>query len=103
MFGFGDKCHRIRRLVSDRVDGPLSARAEKKVISHLEKCSECREESAFYQELKETASRIERVPPPPYLWERITVGLDEHPWGEEEVSPGNSGNMPGRALIGKIN
>jgi hypothetical protein len=103
MFVFKDKCHRIRRLLSERADGPLSTKAEKKVRTHLEKCRECREEFAFYQELKEVAANLHNVPPPQYLWERIAVGLDEHPWGEEEVRPSNPGWAPGWALNRKIN
>jgi hypothetical protein len=103
MFGFGDKCHRIRRYLSDRTDTPLPTRIEKKVQDHLAKCQECRSEFSFYQELKEAAATLENVTPPTYLWERIEVGLDEHPWGEEEVCPSGLASMAGKTLVGKIN
>lgn len=103
MFGLGDKCRRIRRLLSDRVDGPLSARVEKKVDDHLENCADCREEYAFYRELKSSAAQMERVSPPPYLWERIAVDIDEHPWGEEEAASPKVNGAAAKNLTGKIN
>ncbi len=99
---FGKKCNRIRRLLSDRLDSPLSDRAEEKVMAHLESCSECRKEFEFYQELKETALSIEKAPAPPYLWERISVSLDEHPWGEDERIPSRN-RFAIRSLNGKLN
>lgn len=103
MLALGNKCHRIRRLLSDRIDAPLSDRAEKKVMAHLESCSDCREEFAFYEELKETAASLDKISPPPYLWERISVGLDEHPWGDEEIIRPEPRGFGGRSLTGKIN
>jgi len=103
MFGLGNKCRRIRRLLSDRVDSPLSARAGRRVDSHLENCSECREEYAFYRELKESAARAEKVAPPPYVWERIAVAIDEHPWGEDETLSPELSIPAGKNLTGKIN
>lgn len=106
MFGKGNKCRHIRRLLSDRVDAPLAASEERRVKTHLAICPECREEFDFYQELKETAARMENVAPPAHLWERINIALDEHPWGEEEkIPPPRPGFRwsPSRALSGRIN
>jgi hypothetical protein len=106
MFGKGRKCRHIRRLLSDRVDAPLSASAESRVTAHLAICPECRKEFAFYQDLKDAAAQMENVPSPAYLWERIAIGLDEHPWGEEERVPPalpGLGGIANRALEGKIN
>ncbi len=84
MFGFGDNCRRIRRLLSDRVDEPLSSRNERRVAAHLAVCHECRREYDFYCDLKEAAAEMESIAPPAYLWERIALHVDEHPWGEGE-------------------
>jgi len=78
-----NKCRRIRRYLSDGLDTPLPPRIEKRVSRHLASCSECREELAFYRDLKEAASQIETIKVPDYLWERISIELDEHPWGED--------------------
>lgn len=87
MFARVDKCGRIRRLLSDRVDGPLSPRDERRVAAHLAECDECRQEFEFYCELKETASEMEMIRPPAYLWDRIALQVDEHPWGEDQGRP----------------
>ncbi len=103
MFRFGNKCRRIRRLLSDRIDTSLPARVEKKVMAHLDSCRECREEYALYKELKEAASHIDTVSPPLYLWDRVAISLEDHPWGEEESIPLRHRERAGRALTGKIN
>jgi hypothetical protein len=87
MLWFGNKCHRIRRLLSERVDEPLSTRNERCVAEHLVDCNECRREYEFYRELKEVAFEMEMIRPPTYLWDRISVQVDEHPWGEDGVRP----------------
>lgn len=88
MFGNAYTCRRIRRLLSDRVDAPLSSGDERRVAAHLEKCESCRSEYAFYLDLKAAAGGLENVRPPAYLWERVAVQLDEHPWGEDQNRPG---------------
>ncbi len=88
MVSFAYTCRRIERLLSDRVDAPLSSRDEERVTAHLEKCEACRSEYAFYVDLKTAAGEMEQVRPPAYLWERIAVQLDEHPWGEDQNRPG---------------
>jgi hypothetical protein len=103
MFRFGNKCRRIRRLLSDRIDASLPDRVEKKVLAHLDSCRECREEYAFYQELKKAASHIDIVSPPLYLWDRVAISLEDHPWGEEESIPTRKRERVSRALTGKIN
>jgi hypothetical protein len=100
MFCFKDKCQRIQRLLSERLDAPLSARAEQKVLKHLAECDECREAMAFFEELKQTASALDTVPPPTYLWERVSVQLDEDPWGEDELS--HPSVREKRALFGSL-
>ncbi len=95
MIGFGNRCRRIRRLLSDRVDAPLPPRDEKRVAAHLDKCKACRAEYAFYVDLKTAAEGMEYVRPPAYLWERIAVQLDEHPWGEDQNRPGIMGTLAG--------
>ena len=88
MLGFATTCQRMRRLLSDRVDAPLPASDERRVVAHLEKCEACRFEYAFYLDLKAAAGGMENVRPPAYLWERISIQLDEHPWGEDQHRPG---------------
>lgn len=88
MLSFACTCRRIRRLLSDRIDAPLPPGDEARVTAHLEKCEACRAEYAFYLDLKAAAHGMESVRPPAYLWERIAVQLDEHPWGEDQNRPG---------------
>ena len=105
MFRFENRCNRIRRLLSDRMDAPLAARDEQRVQAHLIRCPACRREMAFYEEIKKTARALEAVNPPDYLWDRISVELEVDPWGGGEYSRGQSrwGLLPGFALAGKIN
>jgi hypothetical protein len=103
MFWSRNRCPNIQRLLSGRVDEPLSARAEKRVQAHLSKCPECRETLAFFEELKNTAGDLETMAPPLYLWERISVELDEHPWGDEETAPVQSNISGSRAMTRRIN
>ena len=88
--------------MSDGLDNPLSDRADRKVMTHLESCPECREEFAFYRELKEAASSMANAPAPQYLWERISISLDEHPWGEDEWIPSERG-FAVRTMSGRLN
>lgn len=81
MFRIGNKCRRIRQLLSDRTDGPLASAEERRVQKHLTNCPECREEMAFYRQIRETAESFEEVTPPDYLWDRISVEIDIDPWG----------------------
>jgi len=80
------KCQRVRRLLSDRIDAPLTARAEKKILKHLELCEECQKEATFYAELSEVSRELDYSQPPNYLWERISLKVDEHPWEEGDNS-----------------
>ena len=101
MMGFGNPCHRIRRLLSDRVDAPLTAVNEKRVSVHLNHCPGCRREFEFYAQVKNAAAAIENVVPPAYLWDRISMRLDEHPWGEDD-QPVNAGRSLMSFLGGNI-
>lgn len=105
MLGFRNKCPGIRRLLSERLDAPLSPRQESMVHKHLETCADCRQEAALYANIKSTAASLESRPAPEYLWERISVRLDEHPWGEEERGTAKSAAVRGRFgfLTGSIN
>jgi hypothetical protein len=103
MFWSRNKCPNIQRLLSGRVDEPLSTRAERRVQAHLSKCSECRETLTFFEELKTKAADLETTAPPFYLWERISVELDEHPWGDEETTPSQSNCRGSRAMTRRIN
>jgi hypothetical protein len=89
MFAFGSKCRRVKRLLSDRIDAPLSTKDEAVIRAHLAECRNCRKELTFYEHLKKSSHTLEPDTPPPYLWERISLKLDEHPWGDED-SPSNN-------------
>lgn len=103
MFRVTRNCTHYRRLLSDHIDKPLSERKERRLARHLATCPKCREELAFYADLKEQASQLDRGTPPSYLWERIASRLDEHPWGEEQPTPAALGNGRPWALTRVIN
>lgn len=84
MFPLINKCRRFKRSISDRLEEPLSRKDETRLWQHLAACNDCRKEMAFYQDLKAAAGKMENRTPPAYLWERINVQLEEHPWGEED-------------------
>lgn len=88
MLFFNNKCQRIKRLLSDRIDAPLSKRSEIKVEKHLKFCEECQKEVDFYSDLSQISKELDYSQPPDYLWERISLKVDEHPWEDE----GNSGS-----------
>ncbi|MCK5126367.1 MAG: zf-HC2 domain-containing protein [candidate division Zixibacteria bacterium] len=98
-----DKCEKIKRLLSDRIDTPLSERLEKKVRHHLEHCDDCRREADFYELIKADASKIDSVTPPDFLWERISLSIEEHPWGEDEHRQVTFFKNLSRLLQGSIN
>ncbi len=104
MFGGKRKCRRIKRLASDSLDSPrsaLSARIDKMVTAHLDQCEDCRAEIDFYREIKSLAGNMEQEQAPSYLWDRINIQLDEHPWGDpEETRKTGFGslNWPGYAF-----
>ncbi len=81
---FANKCQRIKRLLSRRLDEKLPLSLEKKVARHLEQCADCRAEEAFYSQIKITAANTDKYPMPDYLWERISLEVEEHPWGEDD-------------------
>ncbi|MFH1701093.1 MAG: zf-HC2 domain-containing protein [Candidatus Zixiibacteriota bacterium] len=82
---FNYKCKRIKRLLSYGIDEPLTPGDEKKVQRHLEICGDCRKEAEFYLELSSVSKELGNLPPPDYLWERISLAVDEHPW-EDDVN-----------------
>ena len=105
MFRLTRGCTHYRRLISDHIDQPLSTRKAQRLSEHLEGCRVCREELAFYTDLKNQASHLERATPPAYLWERIACRLDEHPWGEDQPAPASPAtqNRWGWSLTKAIN
>ncbi|MEE9442208.1 MAG: zf-HC2 domain-containing protein [candidate division Zixibacteria bacterium] len=83
---FHYKCQLIKRLLSDRTDDPLRPKIENKVQKHLEICEDCRKEADFYVELSNVSPKLGNFQPPNYLWERISLAVDEHPWEEGDNS-----------------
>jgi hypothetical protein len=105
MFRLPNRCRKYRRLLSDRIDAPLPSRDEQRLQSHLARCRSCREEKAFYQKMKKTAKTMEKVTPPDYLWDRISVELDIDPWGGSRPNQSLSlwKRLLGFSPTGKIN
>ena len=81
------KCKRFTRLISDGMDNPLTRRQQKQLDAHLAKCPKCAEKAAFYSDLQNLAGTLETHRAPDYLWERINIRLEEHPWGDDEHDP----------------
>jgi hypothetical protein len=65
------------------MDESLSAKDEATVSAHIAECTKCKRELTFYEKLRADASEMDTKSPPAYLWERISLQLEEHPWGEE--------------------
>lgn len=78
----GCRCRRVLRLVSMGLDEPLMDRRQRKIEAHLAVCPACRAEAAFYRDIKEAAGRLDNGPAPDYIWDRIVLQTEEHPWGE---------------------
>ena len=102
MLWLGRKCAKVRRLLSNRADEPLPEKAERLVTSHLAECQACRREAEFYKTLKETAAALDRRTAPAYLWERVAIQIEEHPWGGEGLE--TTGGMAAffRPLLGPL-
>lgn len=79
------RCRRVLRLVSMGLDEPLTHRRQRTIEAHLAQCPECRAEAAFYRDIKGAAGAMENRPAPDYIWDRIVLQTDEHPWGEGMV------------------
>ena len=61
-------CERAERLVSDRLDGPLSDRDEARLATHLRNCPRCVEhERRLVQATDALIERLPAVPAAPYL------------------------------------
>ncbi len=98
------RCRSILRLVSAGLDEPLTPRQQRKTEAHLARCPQCRAEAAFYQSIKVAAGGMENRPAPVYIWDRITLEIEEHPWGE---GAGKSTRQPAptvafRLLFGRL-
>jgi hypothetical protein len=76
---------------------------EAKVEEHLSRCDACREEWEFYINIKEAATELENVPPPAYMWDRIELAIDEHPWGEKPESRKKTRGLVWGVLGGRVN
>jgi anti-sigma factor RsiW len=59
------------------LDGEAHVQTRREILAHLEECAVCREEFAYRQLLRRAIRQGgDAVDTPPYLWERIGVGLD---------------------------
>ena len=83
------KCGRIKRLLSESMDSALTPRQQKRLDNHLAHCADCAESASFYNDLRDWAKTSDKRQAPDYLWERINIRLDEHPWGNDDPVPEN--------------
>jgi len=74
------KCEKIRGiLLTDYLDGQLSAGIKKKVEAHLSRCGECRE---FLDSVRKTSvipfKQVEEINPPEFVWQRIRADINKN-------------------------
>ena len=61
------------------VDGTLDRVERREIEDHLAACGPCRALAADLQRVRELGSRLERMTPPPALWERISGEIGREP------------------------
>jgi anti-sigma factor RsiW len=61
------------------VDGTLDRVERREIEDHLAACEACRALAADLQRVRELGGRLERMTPPPALWERISGEIGREP------------------------
>ena len=65
------KCEKIRKWLSDKIDGELPEGKEKKVEEHLHKCSECRAYWNTIERIHQLAIGLPQEEASPEYWEEL--------------------------------
>lgn len=65
------KCAKVMELISQYVDGELSAQQMAVVEGHIEGCTECQSVFADFKKIKEEAQDLEVLEPPDRGWDRL--------------------------------
>lgn len=80
-------CKNAKRFMTPWIDRELQAATGQELLSHLERCPDCKREFELERRLKAMlAERVPRLSAPPHLYQLIVTALDAPPvrrsWGE---------------------
>jgi len=91
------RCRRIRRLISDEIDGSLSPGKRNRVVKHLAACRPCREYGEWHRSFASRSARAESPAVPPGYWENSLARLREKLAALPEAKRGEASRRPVRA------
>jgi hypothetical protein len=69
-------CDRYLESIHALADGTLSAAARQGLETHLAECGGCRRLAADLQRIRAVAASLDRLTPPPYVWDGIARRLE---------------------------
>ena len=69
------KCAKAKKLISEYIDGDLSAEEVSFLEKHMETCPNCKKLSKDFQQIKQTAKDLSEVEPSGQTWFRIQARL----------------------------
>ena len=69
------KCSEAKRLISDYIDGNLSAKQSLQLKKHMQSCSDCQEFLKDFQSIAKQAKELETLSPSEDLWLKIKSKL----------------------------
>ncbi len=70
------RCSKIRKYISDDIDGQLTAGKRARLERHLERCPGCRKLQVDFQRIVDSAGKLETFMPSERAWLRIKDGLE---------------------------
>lgn len=70
------RCSKIRRYISDDIDGQLTAAKKERLERHVERCPGCRKLRDDFQRIIDSAGKLETLAPSERAWLRIKDKLE---------------------------
>lgn len=77
------KCSKVKKLISDHIDGELNPRKASSLRNHLETCPDCQKLLKDFQMISDRAKDLEKKSPSGQVWFRIQARLREEKQEEE--------------------
>ncbi len=69
------RCRRAAKLISESLEGLLSAGQEEALRRHLETCAECRDLALDFEVIVREAKKLPQLEPTPASWQEISAGV----------------------------